>query len=70
MHLISVTDEAAVGPFCEFLRRVNVRVEDVNGETVGASIPGAHSDLHERRELDGYVVTWNALNPGLEATLL
>lgn len=70
MHLISVMDEAAVGPLCEFLRRVNVRVEDVKGETVSASIPGAHSDLHERRELDGYVVTWNALNPGLEATLL
>lgn len=70
MHLISVNDVEAVEPFCEFLRRVNVRVDDVRGETVSASVPGAYSELHERRELDGYVVTWNALNPGREVTLL
>jgi hypothetical protein len=32
-------------------------------------VPGANSELHELRELSGYVVTWNALHPGQVATL-
>ena len=69
MPPISLVDEAAAEAFCAFLRKVHVQVDDVRGATVFASVPGAHSELHERRELDGYVVTWNALNPGREATL-
>lgn len=69
MPPISLVDEAAVELFCAFLRKVHVQIDDVRGATVFASVPGAHSELHERRELDGYVVTWNALNPGREARL-
>ncbi len=70
MPPISLVDEATVELFCAFLRKVHVQIDDVRGATVFASVPGAHSDLHERRELDGYVVTWNALNPGREASLV
>lgn len=70
MLLISLPDPAAVDAFCTFLRQVHVRVEDVDGATVRASVPGAQSDLHERREIHGYVVTWNALNPGRAATVV
>lgn len=55
--------------FRAFLRVVHVAVVDVDETTVGASIPGAQTELHERRELTGYVVTWNALHPGQTATL-
>jgi hypothetical protein len=37
---------------------------------VHAHVPNASSELHERRELKGYVVTWNALNPGRTATVI
>lgn len=70
MLFISLADKTIVEPFCAFLRQVNVQVEDVQGAVVQASVPGAQSDLHERREIDGYVVTWNALNPGRAATLV
>jgi hypothetical protein len=50
--------------FCDFLHAVQVRVDAIEGAIVTASLPGAPSDLHERREMDGYVRTWNALNPG------
>ena len=55
---------ADVERFCEFLRAVQVRVDAVEGSAVSASLPGASSALHERREMTGYVTTWNALNPG------
>jgi hypothetical protein len=70
MLLISLADASMVDSFCAFLSRVNVQVDGVDGAVVSASVPGAHSDLHERREIHGYVVTWNALNPGRDATLL
>ena len=50
--------------FCEFLHAVQVRVDSVEGTAIAASLPGASSALHERREMSGYVTTWNALNPG------
>ena len=50
--------------FCDFLRAVQVRVDRFEGAAVMASVPGASSTLHERREIIGYITTWNALNPG------
>jgi hypothetical protein len=50
--------------FCDFLQAVHVRVHEVDGAIISASVPGAPSALHERREMFGYVTTWNALNPG------
>jgi hypothetical protein len=50
-------------PFCDFLRDVHVRADAAGHDVVQASISGAASPQHARRELVGYVRTWNALNP-------
>jgi hypothetical protein len=66
---ISLRCQADTDDFCAFLRAVHVAVVKTEGTIVTASVPGAQSELHERRELSGYVVTWNALHPGQVATL-
>lgn len=63
MHRLRILRPDDVERFCDFLRAVQVRVDAVDGEIVTASLPGAPSELHERREIGGYVTTWNALNP-------
>jgi hypothetical protein len=50
--------------FCDFLREVHVRAEASSDDVVQASISGAASPHHARRELVGYIRTWNALHPG------
>ena len=63
MHRLRISVPADVERFCDFLRAVQVRVHEIEGTFVSASLPGAPSELHERREIAGYVTTWNALNP-------
>lgn len=63
MHRLRIFHPEDVQRFCEFLRAVQVRVDAIDDAVVTASLPGAASALHERREIDGYVTTWNALNP-------
>jgi hypothetical protein len=63
VHRLRIFRPDDVDRFCEFLRAVQVHVEAIDDAIVTASLPGAASDLHERREIDGYVTTWNALNP-------
>jgi hypothetical protein len=48
---------------CVFLRSVHLHVQANEDGTITAAAPGARSPLHERREISGYVTTWNALNP-------
>jgi hypothetical protein len=67
---ISLSGHDYLDAFCAFLREVNVETLHVDGAVVRAAVPGAVSDLHERRELAGYVTTWNALNPMRPAELL
>ena len=64
MHRLRIFSPDDVDRFCDFLRAVQVHVEGIEGAIVTASLPGAPSELHERREIGGYVTTWNALNPG------
>lgn len=70
MGPIELIAPADVDDFCAFLRAVHVQVDGVDHRLVHATIPGSPSEMHERRELSGYVATWNALNPGRGATLL
>jgi hypothetical protein len=63
VHRLRIFRPDDVERFCDFLRAVQVHVDAVENAIVTASLPGAPSDLHERREIDGYVTTWNALNP-------
>ena len=54
-----------------FLRAVRVDVRRTGDPSVvAAAVPAAPTSVHERRELQGYVSTWNALNPGKEARLV
>jgi hypothetical protein len=55
---------------CAFLRSVHVRVQANEDGTITASAPGAPTPEHERREVSGYVTTWNALNPASPVTLV
>jgi len=63
VHRLRIFRPDDVDRFCDFLRAVQVRVDAIDEAIVTASLPGAASALHERREIDGYVTTWNALNP-------
>jgi len=63
VYVLRLSDPEALEALCEFFRRVHVAAQPAPDGTVRASIPGAASDLHERREIAGYVTTWNALNP-------
>jgi hypothetical protein len=56
--------------FCDFLRAVQVEIEQIDEHVLHIGVPGAISDEHERRELTGYVTTWNALHPGLRVEIL
>jgi hypothetical protein len=55
---------------CVFLRSVHLRVETNDDGTITATAPGAPTPEHERREVNGYVTTWNALNPANPVTLV
>ena len=69
MHLVELSQSVDVERLCAFLRDVHVAVGTVGGGMLEASIPGAPTDNHERRELLGYVTTWNALNPAQRVEL-
>ena len=69
MHRLRLTSLVDLERFCTFLRDVQVRVHEAEPAGVLASIPGALTPLHERRELLGYVATWNALNPAAHVEL-
>jgi hypothetical protein len=45
-------------------------VEPNEDGTITATAPGARSPLHERREIGGYVTTWNALHPASPLALV
>jgi hypothetical protein len=61
---IRLTHSEDVERFCEFLRAAQVHTETGRDGMVRVSLTGAPTPLHARRELTGYVRTWNALNPG------
>ena len=69
MHLVELSQTVDVERLCAFLRDVHVTLGTVGGGMLEASIPGAPTEHHERRELLGYVTTWNALNPAQKVEL-
>ena len=69
MHLIELSQTVDVNRLRAFLLDVHVTVGVVAGGMLEASIPGAPTEHHERRELLGYVTTWNALNPAMRVEL-
>ena len=63
MCLLHVAEPSQLERVCDFFRRANVAVRIEEGGAIRASIPGALTPAHGRREIAGYVATWNALNP-------
>ncbi|MCW2964435.1 MAG: hypothetical protein JWO17_1687 [Actinomycetia bacterium] len=63
VYLLRVPQPNDLDRVCVFLRNVHLDVQANEDGTLTASAPGARSPLHERREIGGYVTTWNALNP-------
>jgi hypothetical protein len=63
VYVLHMTHPDDFDRVCEFLRRVHIAVRDNGNGTVTVGAPGAPTPLHERREINGYVTTWNALNP-------
>jgi hypothetical protein len=55
---------------CAFFRNVQLQIQENEDGTITATAPGAPTPLHERREITGYITTWNALNPGNPVTLV
>jgi hypothetical protein len=69
--LIRVSTPPHADALRDFLRAVRVdatRTDDPH--VLEATVPGSPTPTHERRELQGYLATWNALNPGKHAQLV
>jgi hypothetical protein len=69
VYVLHMTHPDDFDRVCAFLRSVHIVVRDNGNGTITVSAPGAPTPLHERRELNGYVTTWNALNPAHAITL-
>jgi hypothetical protein len=61
--LIRLAQHANVERFCEFLCTAQVRVVNDGSGYVSVHMEDPVTGFHELRELIGYVITWNALNP-------
>jgi hypothetical protein len=70
VYVLHVSRPDDLDRVCAFLRSVQLRVDPQDDGTITASAPGARTPLHERREISGYVTTWNALNPGCPVRLV
>ena len=70
MHLLHLAHSEDLDRVCRFLRSVHLAVQENADGTLSATAPGARTPLHERREIGGYVTTWNALNPSSPITMV
>jgi hypothetical protein len=70
VYLLRLTDPNDLQRLCDFLRNANVDTRAEGPDIVAVTIPGAATPLHERREVTGYITTWNALNPGSRVDLV
>jgi hypothetical protein len=70
VYLLRVSQPNDVDRVCAFLRGVHLSVQANEDGTIILAAPGARSPLHERREISGYVTTWNALNPASPVELV
>jgi hypothetical protein len=63
VYVLHVSHPNDLDRVCVFLRSVQLQVQPNEDGTITAAAAGARTPLHERREIGGYVTTWNALNP-------
>jgi hypothetical protein len=70
VFVLRVTQPNDLDRVCLFLRSVHIHVQANKDGTITAAAPGAPTPEHERREVSGYVTTWNALNPASPVMLV
>jgi hypothetical protein len=63
VYALQVSHANDLDRVCVFLRSVHLHLHENEDGTITVTAPGAPTPLHERREISGYVTTWNALNP-------
>jgi hypothetical protein len=63
VYVLHVSHGTNLDRVTAFLRSVHLHVHENEDGTITVTAPGAPTPLHERREISGYVTTWNALNP-------
>jgi hypothetical protein len=66
MHVF-ISHPAAVPALRDFLERAECVVGACNPYDLEVHLAHAPSEAHARRELDVYLATWQAMNPGVEA---
>jgi hypothetical protein len=69
VYVLHVSHGNDLDRVCAFLRSVHLHLQENEDGTITVTAPGAPTPLHERREISGYVTTWNALNPGTLITV-
>lgn len=69
MYVLRLSRPNDLDRVAAFLRSVQLHVRVNDDGTITVAAPGARTPLHERREIGGYVTTWNALNPASQIGL-
>jgi hypothetical protein len=69
VYVLHVFQPKDLDRVCVFMRGVHLNVDERADGTMAVTAPGAPTALHERREIAGYVTTWNALNPANPITM-
>jgi hypothetical protein len=70
VYVLHLSQPSDLDRVCAFFRSVQILVQANEDGTITTTAPGAPTPLHERREIGGYVTTWNALNPANPVTLV
>jgi hypothetical protein len=70
VYALQVSHANDLDRVCVFLRSVHLHLHEDEDGTITVTAPGAPTPLHERREIGGYVTTWNALNPASPITVV
>jgi hypothetical protein len=64
---VFISHPASLEDLCAFLERADCLVKRWDAHDVEVHLPRAYSESQARRELDIYLATWQATNPGIEA---
>ena len=67
---VRVSDPALLGDLQRYLRSAECVVEQSDDDALDVSMPRAPSDDQARREVDIYLQTWQAMNPGARAEIV
>lgn len=65
---VEISDPSLADDLVGFLRRAHCQAERADGNgTLAVSLPDSPSEDLARRELEAYLLAWQALHPGVQA---